>query len=89
MNTFMLTVSTPDGNRFEGEAQALFVRGTEGDLAILADHAPLVTAVKDCACRIVDGDGGEISADISGGLLSVSDGGDAILMTTSFESRRY
>ena len=89
MNTFKLTVSTPAGNRFGGEAQALFVRGTEGDLAVLADHAPLVTAVKDCACRIVDGDGDEISADIKGGLLNVAEGGDTILMTTSFGSRRY
>ena len=85
MNTFKLTVSTPDGTRFEGQAQALFLRGTEGDLAVLADHAPLLTAVKECVCRILSEDGGEISSDISGGLLSVSDGGDTILMTTTFE----
>ena len=85
MNTFMLTVSTPDGNRFEGRAQALFVRGTEGDLAVLADHAPLVTAVKECVCRILPENGDELSADIRGGLLSVAEGGNTILMTTSFE----
>jgi len=48
MNTFKLTVSTPDGNAFSGYAQALFVRGSEGDLAVLANHAPLVTSVKEC-----------------------------------------
>ena len=84
MNTFKLTVSTPDGNSFEGPAEALFVRGTEGDLAVLADHAPLVTAVKDCVCRIIPEDGDEISAEIKGGLLNVSEGGDTILLTTSF-----
>lgn len=84
MNTFKLTVSTPDGNVFEGEAEALFVRGTEGDLAVLANHAPFVTAVKECTCRIVPDGKDEISREIKGGLLSVSDGGDTILLTTSF-----
>jgi len=84
MNTFKLTVSTPDGDRFKGEAEALFVRGSEGDLAVLADHAPLVTAVKECRCRIITEDD-ETEADIKGGLLSVSAGGNTVLLTTSFE----
>ena len=83
MNTFELTVSTPDGNAYEGDAEALFVRGSEGDLAVLANHAPLVTAVKEGECRIVRGDD-EIKAEIKAGLLSVSDGGSTILLTTSF-----
>ena len=85
MNTFKLTVSTPDGKRFEGDAVALLVRGTEGDLAVLASHAPFVTAVKECVCRIYTEDEKEICADINGGLLSVSEGGDTILLTTSFQ----
>ena len=84
MNTFKLTVSTPDGNRYSGDAAALFVRGSEGDLAVLANHAPLVTPVKACECRIVTDDGEELKAEIFGGLLSVADGGDTILLTTSF-----
>ncbi len=84
MNTFKLTVSTPDGNKYTGDAQALFVRGSEGDLAILANHAPFVTPVKACECRIITDEDEEISADVLGGLLSVSDGGDTILLTTSF-----
>ncbi len=86
MNSFKLTVSTPDGNAYEGGAEALFVRGTEGDLAVLANHAPLVTAVKECICRILPEDGDEISAEIKGGLLTVSDGGDTILLTTTFKN---
>ena len=46
MNTFTLTVATPDGNRFQGEAVGLFVRGAEGDLAVLAGHTPFITAVQ-------------------------------------------
>lgn len=84
MNTFELKVSTPDGNKFEGEAQALFVRGSEGDLAVLANHAPFVTSVKNCVCRIIGGDGNEITADIKGGLLSVFEGGNTVLLTTKY-----
>ena len=85
MNYFKLTVSTPDGNRYSGEAEALFLRGSEGDLAVLANHAPFVTPVKSCVCRIVSADGNEIEANIRGGLLSVADGGDTILLTTTFD----
>ena len=84
MSTFRLTVSTPDGEKFSGDAEALFVRGSEGDLAVLADHAPLVTAVKGCTCRIVTEDG-EISAEITGGLLNVAESGDTVLLTMTFE----
>ena len=87
MSTFNLTVSTPDGNRFSGDAQALFVRGSEGDLAVLANHAPLVTPVKECECKILTDEGDEIKADIIGGLLSVADGGDTILLTMSFKTK--
>ncbi len=84
MNTFKLTVTTPDGNFYNGSAEALFVRGTEGDLAILANHTPFVTALKPCVCRIVPEEGDDIKAEISGGLLSVAEGGDSILLTTGF-----
>lgn len=36
MNTFRLTISSPDGNIFQGEAVKLSVRGIEGDLAVMA-----------------------------------------------------
>ena len=88
MNTFKLTVSTPDGNSFDGSAAALFVRGSEGDLAVLASHAPFVTSVKECECRILTEDGDEIKAEIKGGILSVSEGGETTLLTTSFKMEK-
>ena len=45
MNTFRLTIATPDGAAFDGEADMLSVRGVMGDLAIMAGHVPFVTAV--------------------------------------------
>ena len=74
MNTFQLTVATPDGSQFSGEAEALFVRGTEGDLAVLAGHIPFVTALKAGECRVYIGENGETirRAQYTGGMLTVS-----------------
>ena len=43
MNTFPLTVASPDGKLFHGEAVQLTLRGSEGDLAVLAGHIPFIT----------------------------------------------
>ena len=45
MKTFPLTISSPDGDLFRGDVEMLIVRGTEGDLAVMAGHVPFVTAV--------------------------------------------
>ena len=38
MNTFSLTIVTPDGLRYEGQAEELIVRAVSGDMGILAGH---------------------------------------------------
>ena len=73
MNTFSLTVATPDGNQFQGEVIGLFVRGAEGELAVLAGHMPFITSVQAGKCRIHLPDDDEKSATVDGGLLTVSD----------------
>jgi len=71
MNTFRLIVSSPEGELFNGQAKALFVRGSNGDLAVLAGHIPLVTAVQECICRVTLPDGNERTAKCGGGILKV------------------
>ena len=73
MNTFQLTVATPDGSRFQGEVIGLFLRGADGDLAILAGHVPFITSVQAGTCRIHLPDDEERSSTLDGGLLTVSD----------------
>ncbi len=83
MNTFNLTVASPDGNKFCGEAVRLQVRGTEGELAVMAGHVPFVTSVVKCACEITLEDGTRKTATTDGGLLSV--GTDSVtLLSGSF-----
>ena len=72
MNTYKLTIATPDGNKFQGEVIGLFLRGAEGDLAILAGDMPFITSVQAGQCRIHLPDDDEKSATVDGGLLTVT-----------------
>ena len=56
MNTFRLIIASPDGNLFDGQAYMLTVRGSEGELAVLAGHVPFVTTVVPCDVKIELGD---------------------------------
>ncbi len=71
MNTYNLIISTPDGSIFDGDAAMLIIRGTEGELAVMAGHIPFITAVKPCECKIVLPDDSEKKATIGGGILTV------------------
>ena len=53
MNTYKLIISTPDGSVFDDEAISLIVRGTEGELAIMAGHIPFITAVIKGTCPAI------------------------------------
>lgn len=72
MKTFKFVVSTPDGNLFEGDVGCVSLRGSEGDLAIMANHTPFVTSVKPCDCKVTMEDGEEKLLGIERGLLSVT-----------------
>ncbi|MBO5898188.1 MAG: hypothetical protein J6R04_04175 [Clostridia bacterium] len=72
MNTFRLIVSSPDGTTFDGEAVLLTVRGVAGELAVMAGHAPFVTSVVACDCKVGLADDTDRLAHTDGGLLSVA-----------------
>ena len=84
MKTYPLTVATPDGNRFQGDAVFLSVRGVEGDLAVMAGHVPYVTSLVDCDVRIELEDGTEKTGRTEGGLLTVAPEG-VTLLSGNFE----
>ena len=71
MNTYKLIVSTPDGNIFEDEVLSIIVRGTEGELAVMAGHIPFITAVKPSECKIELPDENVKTAVVGGGILTV------------------
>ena len=71
MNTYNLVISTPDGSVLDQQATVLIVRGSEGELAVMAGHIPFITAVKPGECKIVLPDDSEKTARIGGGILTV------------------
>ena len=50
--TFDVSLVTPEGPAFEGEAQMLIVPGAAGEIGILARHAPLVAMLKAGSTRV-------------------------------------
>jgi len=50
--TFDLSVVTPEGAVFDGEAQMVVVPGAAGEIGVLARHAPLVAMLKAGETRI-------------------------------------
>jgi F-type H+-transporting ATPase subunit epsilon len=52
VRTFDLSLVTPEGPAFEGEAEMLIVPGAAGEIGVLARHAPLVAMLKAGEIRV-------------------------------------
>src|SRR5918992_5413710 len=50
--TFDVSLVTPDGPVFEGEVEMLIVPGADGEIGVLARHAPLVAMLKAGSTRV-------------------------------------
>jgi F-type H+-transporting ATPase subunit epsilon len=57
--TFSVSLVTPDGAAFEGEAVMLIVPGADGEIGVLARHAPLIATLKAGSTRVHFGGGDE------------------------------
>jgi F-type H+-transporting ATPase subunit epsilon len=49
---FDVSLVTPDGPAFEGEAEMMVVPGAAGDIGVLARHAPLIATLKAGSTRV-------------------------------------
>ena len=61
--TFEVSLVTPDGAAYEGEAEMLIVPGQIGEIGeigVLARHAPLIATLKAGSTRIHPGGGGDV-----------------------------
>jgi F-type H+-transporting ATPase subunit epsilon len=50
--TFDVSLVTPEGAAYEGEAEMLIVPGADGEIGVLARHAPLVAMLKAGEVRV-------------------------------------
>ncbi len=83
MNAFALKIVTPDGLKYDGQAEELIVRSTSGDIGILAGHVNCVVPLGMGRATIMV-DGKKRYAACIGGMLSMLDG-NATLVPTTFE----
>ena len=58
---FDVSLVTPEGPAFEGEAEVIVVPGAAGDIGVLARHAPLIATLKAGSTRVyTDWDAGTV-----------------------------
>jgi F-type H+-transporting ATPase subunit epsilon len=56
---FDLSLVTPDGAVYEGQAEMIIVPGQIGEIGVLARHAPLIATLRAGSTRIQPGEGAE------------------------------
>ena len=83
MNTFSLTIVTPDGVQFDGQAEELVVRTTTGDMGIMAGHINCVAPLG-LGMATVLAEGQKRFGACIGGMVSVLNG-QVRLVPTTFE----
>ncbi|MBC8078930.1 MAG: F0F1 ATP synthase subunit epsilon [Gorillibacterium sp.] len=70
MSTFRLEIVTPERKVYEQDIDMVVVEGIEGQLGILPNHIPLLTALKIGPLRIIK-DGAEEEVAVGGGFMEV------------------
>ncbi len=83
MSSFHLQIVTPEGCPFDGQAEALLLRTSEGYVSIRAHHADYI-ATLDIGIVTLTVNGTAKQAACGGGFLTV-ESGDVRLVATTFE----
>ncbi len=81
MTSFALKIVTPDGVKYDGTAEELVVRTTDGDVGILAGHINYVASLGMGEATVLM-DGQKRYGACIGGMVSVVDGKVTLLPTT-------
>ena len=81
MTPFSLKIVTPDGIRFDGQAEELIVRTITGDMGFLAGHTNCAAPLGMGRATVVV-DGQARYAACIGGMVSVVDGAVSLVPTT-------
>jgi F-type H+-transporting ATPase subunit epsilon len=80
MNEFVLTIVTQDKKLFEGKVVSARVPAAGGDLGVLANHAPLLAALRQGVIRLRKKSGEAITVPIADrGFLKVAKNEAAIV----------
>ena len=83
MRKFHLEIVTPDGSVWNGDAEAILVRTSSGDVEIMAGHSDYFASLGIGRAKLT-ADGKARAASMAGGFISVK-GGEVKLVCTTFE----
>jgi F-type H+-transporting ATPase subunit epsilon len=78
MATFHFDLVSPEKLLFAGDVDQVDLPGSEGDLGVLAGHAPLVTALRP-GILVVHREGGDLRVVVNGGFAEVGPAGLTVL----------
>ena len=81
MSSFKLTIVCPDGCLFDGDAEFIRLRTTEGDVGILPNHISYTAAIGMGECE-VQTEGQKRYAACIGGIVTVADNVVSVISTT-------
>lgn len=82
MATFHFDLVSPEKLAFSGEVDQVDIPGTEGDFGVLANHAPVVAAVRPGILTVFTGNSKQ-KIIVLGGLAEVSEKGLTVLADTA------
>jgi F-type H+-transporting ATPase subunit epsilon len=78
MATFRFDLVSPEKLLFAGDVAQVDLPGSEGDLGVLAGHAPLVTALRP-GILVAYREGGDLRVVVNGGFAEVGPAGLTVL----------
>ena len=67
-----LTIVTPKGRHYDGEARRIVVRTKAGDVCIMPRHIDFAAALGEGEARVTEPDGKVRRAEVHGGMLHVA-----------------
>ena len=82
MATFHFNLVSPERIAFSGEVEQVDIPGVEGDLGVMAGHAPLVATIRPGVMTVTIG-GKHEKVIVLGGLAEISDKGLTVLADTA------
>jgi F-type H+-transporting ATPase subunit epsilon len=77
-----LSVVTPEGQAYSGEAESVVLPGSEGEFGVLAGHEPFLTALRIGTMTVRKPGGEELHAAVSQGFAEVHDDQVSVMVGT-------
>ena len=72
MAGFAFELVSPEKLLFSGDVEEVVIPGTEGDFAVLKDHAPVISALRPGVLSYKDAKGDKQTLFVRGGFVEVS-----------------